>query len=242
MIEEVIVYQCEKCKSVNIVRNGHTLGGRQKYKCKDCGHHGRLDKAPRYNESEKETIIKTYFERSSLRGLQRIFGVCRETVMRWLKERVSKLKSLKEIVSEAKDGDVVELDELWSFVKSKKQKRWVWIAICRRTREIIAFAIGDRSEKTGRKLWQNIPDSYKSAKFYSDFWDAYAKIFPEKLHQAVGKDSGQTNHVERWNNTLRQRVGRFVRKSLSFSKLDQHHFIHLRVFIDLYNSTLSPEM
>jgi IS1 family transposase len=34
-------------------------------------------------------------------------------------------------------------------VGSKQQKRWVWVAICRRTREIIAFAIGDRRSQSG---------------------------------------------------------------------------------------------
>ncbi len=51
----------------------------------------------------------------------------------------------------------------------------------------------------------------------------------------VGKETGQTAHVERWNNTLRQRVGRFVRKTLSFSKSDTFHEIVLRLFIFRYN-------
>ncbi len=43
-------------------------------------------------------------------------------------------------------------------------------------------------------------------------------VFPESTHQMVGKDTGETSHVERWNTTLRQRLGRFVRKTLSCSK------------------------
>jgi len=43
-------------------------------------------------------------------------------------------------------------------------------------------------------------------------------VLPEEQHEAVGKDSGQTNHIERFNNTLRQRLGCLVRKTLSFSK------------------------
>ncbi|CAK0755496.1 insertion element IS1 protein InsB [Gammaproteobacteria bacterium] len=53
---------------------------------------------------------------------------------------------------------------------------------------------------------------------YTDFWAAYAAIFPSKRYYAVGKESGQTNHIERFNCTLRQRISRLVRKSLSFSK------------------------
>ncbi|MBV7339037.1 IS1 family transposase [Chloroflexi bacterium TSY] len=44
---------------------------------------------------------------------------------------------------------------------------------------------------------------------------------------------------QRWNNTLRQRLARFVRKTLSFSKTDAFHEIALRRFIHYYNSTQS---
>lgn len=42
-------------------------------------------------------------------------------------------------------------------------------------------------------------------------------------------------HVERFNNILRQRLARFVRKTLSFSKLDTMHDNCLRLFLDEYN-------
>jgi len=47
---------------------------------------------------------------------------------------------------------------------------------------------------------------------------AYKAVIPEEQHTAVGKETGETAHVERWNNTLRQRLARFVRMTLSFSK------------------------
>jgi len=43
-------------------------------------------------------------------------------------------------------------------------------------------------------------------------------FFPSKRHQPVGKDSGKTNHIERFNNTWRQRVSRIARKTLLFCK------------------------
>ena len=53
----------------------------------------------------------------------------------------------------AEAEDVLELDEVWSFVLKKADKRWLWTAMCRRTRQIVAFVIGDRSEATCRLLW-----------------------------------------------------------------------------------------
>jgi len=135
----------------------------------------------------------------------------------------------------AEPEDVLELDEVWSFVLKKTEKRWLWTAMCRRTRQIIAYVIGDRSETTCQKLWQAIPEAYKHCQTYSDFWNAYANIFPKETHQSVGKDSGQTDHMERWNNTLRQWNARYVRKTLSFSKSDFYHELVTRLFIVRYN-------
>lgn len=130
---------------------------------------------------------------------------------------------------------LLELDEMWSFVLKKSNKRWVWIALCRLTRQVVAYVIGDRSEASCRKLWEKIPDHYRSLHCYTDFWEACQKVIPDEQRTAVGKESGQTAHVERWNNTVRQRLGRFVRKSLSFSKSEVMHEICLRLFLHRYN-------
>ena len=110
--------------------------------------------------------------------------------------------------------------------------------MCRRTRQIVAFVIGDRSEATCRKLWKQIPQAYQGCQSYSDFWEAYQLVFPEATHECVGKGSGQTNHIERWYNTLRQSCARFVRKTLSFSKSDSMHEIVTRLFIIRHNLSL----
>ena len=145
-------------------------------------------------------------------------------------------QTLAPAAQEEPEGEVLELDELWSFVFEKQRKRWIWIAQCRRTRQVVAYAIGDRGEATCRKLWKRIPESYRGGILYSDFWESYQKVLPEDQHQAVGKSSGQTSHVERWNCTLRQRLGRFVRKTLSFSKSEEMHEICLKLFLHRYNA------
>jgi len=142
---------------------------------------------------------------------------------------------LKETLLEADPGDVLELDEVWSFVYCSANKRWLWTALCRRTRQIVAFVSGDHSAKTCAKLWAKIPESYKQCHTFSDFWDAYAKVFPKATHRSVGKGAGETCHMERWNCTLPQRLARFVRKPLSFSKSDLMHQVVLKGFIVDYN-------
>ncbi len=48
--------------------------------------------------------------------------------------------------------------------------------------------------------------------------------------------------MERWYNTLRQRLARFVRKTLSFSKSDAFHHMVTKWFIAEYNLAISLTM
>ena len=130
---------------------------------------------------------------------------------------------------------IMEIDELWSFVDNKGNKIWIWVALCRKTRQIVARAVGDRSEKTCRELWNNVPVEYRKGHCFTDFWQAYQLVIPEDQLTQVGKETGETAHIERWNCTLRQRLARFVRKTLSFSKSIFMHIVCLDLFLHRYN-------
>jgi transposase-like protein len=83
-----IKLMCCHCGSTNIVRDGLTNNGKQRYLCNDCGRTGRTDPQPDgYTEAQRETILRAYHERSSLRGLSRTCGGARNTVTSWLKKR-----------------------------------------------------------------------------------------------------------------------------------------------------------
>ena len=114
--------------------------------------------------------------------------------------------------------------EGWSFVFCQKIKVYIWLAIDRTTREIIGGYLGDRSRESAKKLWKSLPGvDRQCAVAYTDFWESYKTVIPRKRHRAVGKETGQTNQVERLNNTCRQRISRLVRESLSFSKKMENH-------------------
>lgn len=70
-------------------------------------------------------------------------------------------------------------------------------------------------------------------------WDAYTTVLPSKRHRPVNKGSGETNHIERFNNTLRQRCSSLVRKTLSFSRNIWLHEKRIRLFIKHDNPSLS---
>ena len=133
----------------------------------------------------------------------------------------------------------IECDELWSFVGKKENKQWVWLAIDRDSKEIVGVYVGDRSRESAQGLWDSLPGVYRQcAVSYTDFWEAYEEIFPAQRHRPVGKASGQTNRIERFNGTLRQRISRLVRKTLSFSKKLQNHVGAIWYFVHNYNKNL----
>ena len=129
---------------------------------------------------------------------------------------------------------------MWSFVACKANKQWIWIALDADTREVVALVVGDRSENSAQALWQALPQEYRDqAICYTDEWEAYAAVIPPDQHRSVKKDSGKTNHIERFNCTLRQRVSRLVRKTLSFSKSLDNHIGAIWYFVHHYNAALA---
>ncbi|GAB4420220.1 MAG: hypothetical protein Kow002_08450 [Anaerolineales bacterium] len=80
-----------------------------------------------------------------------------------------------------KAKDVLEADEMWSFVAEKAQNRWIWTVMNRRTRQIVAFVIGDRNEKTCQQLWEQIPEPYRSCQRYKRLRQSNARFVRKTL-------------------------------------------------------------
>ncbi len=78
---------CRHCGDVALVKYGIAPNGKQKYRCRTCGRQSRENpELPGYAAERREEILRAYQERSSLRGLERTFGVARSTVIAWLKK------------------------------------------------------------------------------------------------------------------------------------------------------------
>ena len=83
-----VTLTCPHCTSENLIKHGFAPDGRQKYRCKNCGkQHRENPRSNAYSEEQKEIFIKASQERSSLRGVQRTFGVDRHSVSKWMKKK-----------------------------------------------------------------------------------------------------------------------------------------------------------
>jgi IS1 family transposase/transposase-like protein len=232
---------CPHCGSDSTIKNGSTHNGKPKRRCKDCGYQFVLNPIKHSVSLDIKLLIdKLLLERISLRGIARVTGVSWSWLQNYVNNKLSRIPKQIKVSAKSKGKLTIECDEMWSFVSSKQNKLYIWLAIDRSTREIIGCYVGDRSRKSARKLWASLPPVYRQcAVAYTDFWEAYCKVIPSKRHRAVGKDTGQTNHIERLNNTFRQRISRLVRKSLSFSKKLGNHVGAIWYFIHDYNAQLA---
>ena len=231
---------CPACNSIRTKKNGHIHNGKQNRRCKKCGRQFVENPKQKLISVEKrEQIRDLLLERISLRGICRSMKVS----LRWLLDFIA--SEYEQLPDDLNYGASVEtdslliwsieseVDEMWSFVRSKENKQWIWIAMDARSRQIIAFHVGDRSGESARKLWESIPKNYRDkATFYTDDWQAYKGVIPKERHRVV---KGKANHIERFNCTMRQRISRLVRKALSFSKKLENHIGAIQYFICHYN-------
>ena len=148
------------------------------------------------------------------------------------------LPAFEDTLLPSQSGDVLELDELWSFVAKKSQEVWLWLALCRRTRQIVAYTIGDRSQEGAMSLREHVPLDCRRRATRSDYWPAYESAFPQRTHRFCGKEEGETNHAERWFGTVRARLRRLVRRSYSFSKRVERHLEAIHLFIVTHNLSI----
>lgn len=188
---------------------------------------------PPISEETTAIIDKMRLERGSLAGIARVTGVSVRWRQNYVNDKYENIPMQVPVSKKRKGRLTIEGEELWSLVGNQDNQPWIGLALDRDTGEIVGVAEGSRSHQTAQPLWDSLPAvDRQGAVSYTDFWEAYKLVFPQGRHRQVGKETGQTNHIERLNGTLRPRISRLVRKTWSFSqKLTNHigalwHFIH----------------
>ena len=229
---------CPECNSGNIRKNGHIHTGKQNHLCRDCGRQFVEDiEKKTVSAFEKNITEKLLIGRISLRGICRVMNVSLTWLLCFFRRVTDNIPNDNSIIKPEKSKLCIEPGEIWSFVRKKKSR--VWPASDRNSGQIAGLHIGNRTRKDAKKLWKSLPGVYRQcAVCYSDFLEAYEKVIPKNRHRPSGKETGQTDHIERFSCTLRQRVSRLVRKTLYFSKKDDNHIRSIRYFIRKFNSAL----
>lgn len=106
---------CRKCGSEKSVKNGKR-NGVQCYKCKCCGFQYTKDKPNGRSEAERNKAIALYLMGMSMRSIAKLFHVNVTSVIYWVRKF-----AIKNYEKPTPSGAiVVELDEMWHFIESKK--------------------------------------------------------------------------------------------------------------------------
>jgi IS1 family transposase len=141
-------------------------------------------------------IISSLAEGSSIRSIERITGVHRDTIMR-LGVRVGQgCMSLMDSKMRNLDCARLEMDEIWGFIgKKQKQVRmdddpsmgdiWTFCAIDADTKLVPAFMVGRRDKDTANAFMQDIAGRMKNRlQISTDGLGAYV----EAIENAFGRD------------------------------------------------------
>jgi insertion element IS1 protein InsB len=196
------------------------------------------------SDAIRALIERLLVERIALRGIGRAVGVHLKWLFGFLVQCVEALPDHLHVQPITGHGHIMlprleaEADEMASFVQKKANQQWIWIAMDARTRQVMAFHVGDRSRKSAKRLWAKMPHTYRQHATCSTDQDVvYAGVIPAAQPRAISKLARQTTHFERCNTTLRQRVSRLVREAWSCSKTLAHHIGAIKLFICHYNLT-----
>jgi hypothetical protein len=107
---------------------------------------------------KKSDIVALLCEGASIRAVERITGVHRDTVMRLGVRMGQGCQLLMDQKLRKLDSRLIEVDEVWGFVGMKQKTAhrkkasgeygdvWTWVALEAETKLVPAFAVGDRSQ------------------------------------------------------------------------------------------------
>ncbi|MYA98635.1 IS1 family transposase [Candidatus Poribacteria bacterium] len=199
-----------RCQHPHFVKNGF-INEKQRYKCKQCSYQWRTEKTHRGRPlAEKALAVFLYCHGLSMNAIAKMLQASPSTILEWIRHFGQSTRTPPEPEATVV---VFELDEMWHYLK-KKQKLWIWKALCRDTGELIAWECGDRDKATLKKLIERL-ENWHVKVYYTDNWQVYRAVIPKDKLVETKKE---THRVERNNSRMRHWFGRFKRKFIIVSK------------------------
>lgn len=200
---------CPKCSSANKIKAGF-VRSKQRYACKACeSRYLYLPNQKMVRSAKQQQAVELYLEGLGIRSISRIIRLSHVTVMCWLKNKAKNLKPVLPL-----QANHIEIDELYFYLKTKKKKHWLWLAICRESKRILAFQIGGRGKVTLQKLMYKI-EPIQCERFYTDEHGPFKAVLSKEKHRCR---AGVTNTIEGINSAIRHYLARFRRRGKCYTK------------------------
>jgi insertion element IS1 protein InsB len=201
---------CPQCQSDRLVNNGSAAGKPKKW-CQQCGYQFTRTTPRGKPLTTKINAVLFYLSGLSMNRIAFLLRVSAQAVLNWLrafaKRHYEKPTPTGKVI-------ILELDEMWHYLKNKRRKLWIWKALDRDTGHLLDWECGRRDKATLKKLIDRlVPWAVKV--YCTDKWATYASVIPrDKLVQS----KATTHEIERNHCRQRHWFGRFKRKSIVVSK------------------------
>ena len=203
---------CPYCRSEHLIKNGSSYGV-PKWKCKDCSRQTSF-KPPRGEPAwKKDTAVLLYTLGLSMNAIAQQLGVSTPSLLNWIRAHAA-TQAPRPQPEPGEEVVVMELDELWHFLKKKEDKLWIWLAFDRAGRRLVGWECGDRDAATLNRLLKRL-ERWNVTLYCTDEFGPYDSLLPVGRHY-MGKD--QTVAIERVNSRLRHWFARFRRRTCVVSK------------------------
>ncbi|WP_265453436.1 IS1 family transposase [Aeromonas salmonicida] len=207
-----ITVHCPRCNSDHVYRHEKTPAAHVRYRCPVCPHVFQL----------------TYTYEARKPGVKDKIGI--NTVIRGLKKLTPRQVTSEKVVLDDV-ALICELDEQWAYVGNKQHRHWLWYAFDTKRKRVVAYTFGPRNDETCRRLL-SLLSPFQIGFITNDDWGSYAREVPSEMH-LTGKIF--TQRIERNNLTLRTRIKRLARKTISFSRSVELHEKAIGAFIERHH-------
>ena len=108
--------KCKRCRSERVVKNG-MRHYKQCYLCRDCRHQ-YTSETGRHTPQEEKAAVLLYCLGLSFTAIAQVLFVHPSTILRWVRKYAQ--ENCRKPVPQGEI--VIELDEMWHFVRSKKTR------------------------------------------------------------------------------------------------------------------------
>ncbi len=201
---------CRHCTSP-CYKCGKQKNGRQRYRCKKCLKYQQANyKYKVYHPGINGQIVSMLKEGVGIRGIGRLLSISKNTVL----ARIRSIASTVKKPAIASTGSIYEVDEMWTFNKSKENVLWITYIYDRTSKGVVDFVVGKRSRDFLKPMITRVLKH--CPKFIAtDGLIVYRSLIPVSLHV---RDAYQTLRIERNNLNLRTHLKRLSRKTINYSK------------------------
>jgi insertion element IS1 protein InsB len=219
---------CPSCSARSIIKHGTTPAGKQRYLCKRCRRQFVIHYTYRGHDPEvRRLVVPLSLNGCGIRDISRVLHVSTNTILKLLRRHAARVRRprLPERITE------LEVDEMWSFIGHKENHAWLWYAFEPHSKQIVAWLIGRRTDRSCQKLLRQLKGCHV-LRFCTDDWESYQKLIPWPQHW-VGKR--WTQEIERQNLNFRTHLKRLQRRTICFSKSEVMHKALIKLYIDQHN-------